>query len=474
MLGSSKPDQEERMSSNFDPAGSPFLNGIFAPTQSELDETPVAVISGAVPADLDGTYYRNGPNSRFAPLGSYTFPLDGDGMLHAVHFRAGRATYRNRYVRTPSMAAEERAGRALWGGVATPIMPSAEQVGPELATCYKDLPDINVVRHAGRLLALAESARPFEMTDVLDTVGPCYFGGKLPKGITAHPKIDPITGELVVFRYDLMAPFLTWAIIGANGNVTRCEEPIEIDSSYMIHDFVITSRFIVLFVCPARLDKNAAQVLSWQPERGTRIAIITRDGSSPPRWIATEAFWVWHFANGFEEVDERGATTIVVDYPHWTSLSLGSAQPDNRGGITRARLDPVAGTARFETVDDQLSEFPRIDDRRMGQPNRYFHALSKEAGLGRGMWNILRRFDRTTGGVAMRSFGATSVGEAVFAPSAKDGSEDEGYLLTYGFDGDVSRLFLLHASDISGEPAAVLRLPQRVPTGLHGCWVPRR
>jgi carotenoid cleavage dioxygenase-like enzyme len=73
------------MSSNFDPAGSPFLNGIFAPTQSELDETPVAVISGAVPADLDGTYYRNGPNSRFAPLGSYTYPLDGDGMLHAVH-----------------------------------------------------------------------------------------------------------------------------------------------------------------------------------------------------------------------------------------------------------------------------------------------------------------------------------------------------------------------------------------------------
>ena len=184
------------MASNFDPAGSPFLNGIFAPTQSELDDQPLAVIAGAVPADLYGTYYRNGPNARFAPLGSYTYPLDGDGMLHAVHFRDGRATYSNRYVRTPSMAAEERAGRALWGGIMTPMMPSAEEVGPELAATYKDLPDVNVVSHAGRLLALAESARPFEMTDMLDTVGPCYFDGKLPKGITAHPKIDPVTGEL--------------------------------------------------------------------------------------------------------------------------------------------------------------------------------------------------------------------------------------------------------------------------------------
>lgn len=108
----------------------------------------------------------------------------------------------------------------------------------------------------------------------------------------------------------------------------------------------------------------------------------------------------------------------------------------------------------------------------MGQPNRYFHALSKDQGLGKGLWNILRRFDRQTGAVVTRSFGATSVGEAVFVPSGQDGDENHGYLLTYGFDGDVTKLFVLHASDIAGEPAAVLRLPQRVPAGLHGCWVP--
>lgn len=459
------------MPHNFDPHSSPFLAGVFAPTQSELDETPLEIVSGAIPADLLGTYYRNGPNARFAPIGSYTYPLDGDGMVHAVRFRSGRASYWNRYVRTASMAAEERAGRALWGGVMTPIMPSAELVAPELAGQYKDLPDVNVMHHAGRLLALAESARPFELTEALDTIGPCYFDGKLPKGITAHPKLDHATGELIVFRYDMVAPFLTWAIIGRDGRVTHAEEPIATDGPFMIHDFVITRNYLVLFVCPARFDFNNPQILSWEPQHGTRIAVIARDGSAPVRWIQTEAFWVWHFANAFEETDAAGNVSVLVDYPQWNRLPLGGAE-DKQAGITRARLNPQAGTARFETIDDRATEFPRIDDRLVGQRNRFFHALSKDSSSeGRGMWNVLRRFDRQSGNFAERSFGQIHVNEAIFAPAADSQDESDGYLMTYAFDGEVTRLFVLRASDIAAEPVAVLRLPQRVPSGLHGCWV---
>jgi hypothetical protein len=111
----------------YDPTDDPYLTGAFAPTQSELDATPVEVVAGTLPEDLRGTYYRNGPNARFPPLGSYTYPLDGDGMIHALRFDGGRVTYANRYVRTPSMAAEERAGRALWGGVMTPFAPKPEE-----------------------------------------------------------------------------------------------------------------------------------------------------------------------------------------------------------------------------------------------------------------------------------------------------------------------------------------------------------
>ena len=88
------------------------------------------------------------------------------------------------------------------------------------------------------------------------------------------------------------------------------------------------------------------------------------------------------------------------------------------------------------------------------------------------MWNLLRRFDMRTGAVTTRSNGTTMIGEAVFAPAANSGDENDGYLLSYAFDGDVTNLLILHAADISGEPAAVLGVPQRVPFGLHGCWVP--
>lgn len=456
--------------SRFDPATYPFLNGIFAPVHRELDETPVEVVAGALPRELAGTYLRNGPNCRFTPIGSYTYPLDGDGMVHAVRIEDGRATYRNRFVRTPAMAAEERAGRALWGGFMTPILPSAEEVGPELAGQWKDLPDINVIRHAGRLLALAEGARPFLLRDDLTTVGPWYFDGALPKGLTAHPKFDHTSGELIAFRYGVEAPLLTWSVIGADGRVVRAEQAIEIDATYMIHDCVITRRFLVLFVCPARIDLSGAPGLRWEPERGTRIAIIARDGSAAPRWMATEAFWVWHFANAFEQTDERGQTAIVADFSRWSHLPMGDDRAPATGAVTRAHLDLEAGTAHFETLDDRLTEFPRIDDRLTGQPHRYFYVAAKDGSPGEGKWNALCRYDTRTGSVMTRACGATMIGEPVFAPSSQSADEDDGYVLTYAFEADQTRLLVLHASDIAGEPAAVLRLPQRVPCGLHGCW----
>lgn len=110
----------------------------------------------------------------------------------------------------------------------------------------------------------------------------------------------------------------------------------------------------------------------------------------------------------------------------------------------------------------------------MGLPHRYFHAASKDNDTyGRGMWNVLHRHDTKTGAVATRSNGATMIGEAVFAPSSDRSGEDDGYLLTYAFDAAVTNLLVLHAVDIAGEPAAVLRLPQRVPFGLHGCRAPK-
>lgn len=465
------------MSHNVDVASVPQLNGIFAPVQDELTDVACEVVRGALPDDLTGTYLRNGPNPRFPPIGSYTYPLDGDGMVHAFTCGGGRARYRNRYVRTPSMAAEEKAGHALWGGVMTPIVPSADVVGPELAAKpFRDMPDIHIVRHGGRLLALSEGDQPFALNDDLRTAGPWSFSGSLLQGMCAHPKIDPVSGDMVVFRYGFDAPLLSWAVIDARGAVTRGPEPIEIDASYMIHDCAITEHYLVLFVCPLRFDFTGNDVLRWEPERGTRIAVVSRNvAGGEVQWFHTDAFWVWHFANAYEIRDTDGGR-IVIDYPHWSQPGFGQAAHAT-GGVRRMVLNIAKGSVSIEQRDDSLCEFPRIDDRRLGRPYRYFHAAAKDPTSpgGLGVWNALRRYDLQTGTVTERHMGKQAVGEAIFAPraGADTGDENAGYLLTYVYDTERldTHLLILNAADIAGEPVATLRMPRRVPFGLHGSWI---
>ncbi|MFJ2060952.1 carotenoid oxygenase family protein [Streptomyces sp. NPDC087908] len=469
-------------SPRFDPARVPHLLGSFAPVTEEVNAADLEV-TGEIPAALDGLYLRNGPNPRFTPIGSYLYPIDGDGMLHGVWLSEGRARYRNRFVRTPALEAEERAGHALWGGLESMIVPDAEQVGPELAGTFRDLPDINVVRHGGRLLALAESGCPFRIDAGLDTLGSEDFDGALPAGITAHPKIDPVTGEMVVFCYALEPPYLTWSVIDRDGIVTRGPTPVEgVDEPMMIHDMALTARYAVLVLAPAFFDLDAAMAggsfLAWRPERGTRVVLIPRDGG-PPRGATDEAFWLWHTVNAYDE-GPGADDPVVLDFVEWSRLTVGSApvaaKDPVRGGLTRARIDPAAGSMTRTLLDDARVEFPRIDDRLIGRRHRHT-ALATSTGrtdLLSGEYDAVRFQDLRTGAARVWDAGDLSVGEPVFAPEPGTDSEERGYWLTFATDRtDGSSWFLvMPADDPASGPVARARIPVRVPLGLHGCWLP--
>lgn len=462
-----------------DPSSVPQLQGMFAPVLDEVDAGPLEVVAGAVPDDLIGAYLRNGPNPRFTPRGSYTYPLDGDGMVHGLWFDGESVRYRNRFVRTPALAVEEAAGQALWPGVMTGAQPSAAEVGPELAGTDRDLVDIHVVRHAGRILALSEGERCFEIRPDLTTVGPYDFGGELPR-VCAHPRIDPATGEMVVFRYGILSePWLTWAVVGADGTVSTPETTIDIDGSYMIHDCTITPRHLVLFVCPLRFDIEAAfrgePLLSWRPQLGTRVAVVDRSDGRV-QWFDTDTFWVWHFVNASEAVAADGSAEIAVDMPIWSHPGMGLVKEPSAARIVRCHLGLDSGQLTMEELSDEMTEFPRIDDRRTGLPHRWFHVVGKDPDdptAHPGEWNRLLRFDTQTGAVQDRRGGRTRFGEAVFAPRTGSTGEDDGYVLTYGYDSDSleTTLLVLDATDITAEPVCVVRMPQRVPCGLHGSWL---
>jgi carotenoid cleavage dioxygenase-like enzyme len=460
-----------------DPTSHPDLAGVLAPVDDEIDGVDLPVI-GTIPRELRGVYLRNGPNPKFPPLGSYTYPYDGDGMIHGVWLAGGKARYRNRYVLSRRLKAEIGAGHALWGGLMTPITPPASPLLPDPdADDYALQPAINIVRHAHRLLALSECGAPYEITEGLATTGRCDFAGGLPLGMCAHPKIDPVSGEMILFRYGLEEPYLYWAAIGPDGMVTRPPEVIaEIDRGYLIHDFLITEDFLVLVISPATFDLSSAAQdagpLTWEPDRGTRIAIIPRKGQRQGiRWVETDAFWCWHYANGWQEGSE-----IVTVFPWWNQLNFGvPGLPPMKGHFARARIDPAAGSVRLEVLDDRPTEFPRIDDRRQGRPIRYTvvsHRVS--SALRAGAYDELLRFDLARGTLAAHRFPGQAIGEAVFAPKPGRSEEEAGYILTFATDLATmeSRFVILDAEDFSGEPVAVVKLPRRVPLGLHGNWCP--
>jgi carotenoid cleavage dioxygenase-like enzyme len=458
-----------------DPSTNPYLHGRFAPTHQEITVEGLEV-EGTVPDGLVGAYLRNGPNPKFTPLGSYTFPMEGDAMVHGTWFEGdGTIRYRNRWVRTQGMAAEEGAGKAIFGGLLTPAFVDQALLGPDPdpGWPFRLDPFINVVRHGGRHLALTEGNPGYEISSDLDTLGRFDYGGAL-KGMCAHPRIDPVTGEMIMFAYDVEAPYLVWMAIGPDGTVTRGPTPVEgVDDGYMVHDCVITARYLVLVLAPVVFDLDAmmtgGDVLAWKPDLGTRVACIPRDGG-PVQWVHTDPFFVWHYGNAYDRGDD-----VVMDFSWWSSFSL-TVDPDKRGAFVQATLRPAAGTMDLTHVEDVPCEFGRIDDRRVGQPHRYVTVSRKSGrydGLENGEFDQLCRYDMVTGESVAHDSDLV-FGEVVFAPRAGGTEELDGFYLTFATDhaAEHSWLVIWDASSFPSDPVARVRMPQRVPNGLHGNWMP--
>jgi carotenoid cleavage dioxygenase len=453
----------------------PFLRGNYAPWPVE-GEIHDAVVEGELPAGLAGTLWRNGPNPQFAPRGRYHW-FDGDGMVHAFRFRDGRVSYRNRWVRTARFQLERAAGESLFGGLAD--MGASD---PRLlqSPTSPNAANTNIVWHAGRLLALWEGG-PAHALDprTLETEGPYDFAGKLAGAMTAHPKLDPETGEMLFFGYGFLPPFLRYHVADASGRLVRSEE-IEVPVPTMMHDFIVTRRHVIFLVCPAtiRLEnvEKGGSPLGWEPELGTRIGVMPRDGKSADvKWFETDPCYVFHPLNAYED-GER----IVADVCRYARLPLFDAgdpvqgQEDLSARLTRWTLDLAGGAVKEERLDDLATEFPRLDERRAGLSYRHGYAggLLPTDGEPAG-FNAIVHYDLATGRRREHRLPAgDATGEPVFVPRGADAPEGEGYLLAVVYRGEEKRsdVLVLDAQNVDRAPLATVKLPHRVPFGFHGNW----
>ncbi|HVY88155.1 MAG TPA: carotenoid oxygenase family protein, partial [Hyphomonadaceae bacterium] len=272
----------------------PHLSGVMAPVRTEDDFE--LKVEGKIPASLRGAYYRNGPNPQFDPVGVY-HAFVGDGMIHGFFLDGQKAHYRNRWVRTPRWEAERKAGRPLFGAFGGPSDPSVANIHPGGA-------NTNVVFHAGKLMALQEASEPFALDPIgLEKGGFLSTGGKF----TAHPKVDPETGELVWFAYSAgptpLNAFIDYGVTDKTGKVTR-RDRFEAPYMSMIHDFMVTRNYVIFPVLPLSGDIQRAMkggpALAWDPGKGAYLGVMKRNASVDTiRWFEMDPNYMFHPMNAW-------------------------------------------------------------------------------------------------------------------------------------------------------------------------------
>lgn len=457
----------------------PFLQGNFSPVHDERADLSLEVI-GQLPREIDGLFLRNGPNPRFTPIGTYHW-FDGDGMMHAVRIKDGKASYKNRWVRTREFLIEEKEGKALWKGLEEP---------PDFNNPHgmmKNRSNTSAVFHAGKLLSIWEGGPPYELDpQTLETKGRFNYEGALKGAFTAHPKVDPITGEMFFFGYSPMPPYLRYYVVSPEGELEQ-SETIDVKLPVMMHDFAITEHYAIFMDLPAvmrpeRLMKGKS-FISWEPDKGARFGVMPRYGkASEVRWFEVPPFYMYHTANAYEEGGEivitggrmPGTFMIAQDAAIDESEQIESAEA---GTMHRFRINLENGKTTVEKLDDAPIGFESVNEARLGRKARYNYATV----MGNSKPNegpqfiALRKYDLQTGTFATHTFeDGVLGGEGVFVPKHGATQEDEGFVLvlTHDTKTEQSELRVLDAQKYTQAPVARIVMKRRIPHGFHARFVP--
>ena len=466
-----------------EPNDHPYRNGAWTPIFEELDIDDLEII-GTIPADIDGLYVRNTENPVHDSLGRY-HPFDGDGMIHTIRLQNGRASYRNRFVRTEGFEAEQNEGGPLWVGIMGKPSDS-KRLGWGAHGSVKDSSSTDVVVHAGAILStFYQCGEGYRLDpETLETLGTADW---VPEdGISAHPKVDETTGELLFFNYSTRAPYLHYGVVGPD-NALKHFVPIELPGARLPHDMAFTENFAIFNDCPLywkpELIERNLYIPAYHPDEPTRFGIIPRMGQPEDiKWFNAKPTYVLHWSNAYEDGDEiildgyfqnDPVPPPLTDFPAGyesmgASIDLHSFKPE----LHRWRFNLKTGETSEETLfNDYPVEFGMINQQIAGQPYRYVYSVTGEPGWF--LFNGLTKHDLETGEAEHYAFGEQRFGsEAPFIPRANTRSEDDGYLISFITDMalDRSECIIFDAQNIAAGPVCTIILPHRISSGTHATW----
>jgi len=473
------------VASTLQPGNHPYLNGAWTPLHEEVTAIDLDVIEGAIPNDIDGVYLRNTENQVHQPLGRY-HPFDGDGMIHQIDFRGGKASYRNRFVRTHCFEEEAAAGQSLWGGL-------ADRAGTSLRSGYgahgslKDSSSTDIIVHAGKAISTFYQCGAGWQLDpeTLAQLGPAPW---VPEdGISAHPKVDEATGELMFFNYSKRAPHMHYGVVDRAGKLAHYV-PFPLPGPRLPHDMCFSEHWSILNDLPVfwdaellKRDVHAARLHEGVP---ARFGLIPRHGSPEEiRWFEAAPTYVLHFLNAYEEGDEvvmdgyfqeEPTPPPLPDPDGYGQLRAYVDEHSFRSKLHRWRFNLADDSTREERLDDRILEFGMINQRVAGRRHRYVYSTTSKPGWF--LFNGFVKHDLETG----RSWevmleDGRYASEAPFAPRSGAVDEDDGYLVSFVIDENrgTSECILIDCKRFADGPVCRIALPHKICSGTHAHWAER-
>jgi all-trans-8'-apo-beta-carotenal 15,15'-oxygenase len=450
-------------------------------------------IQGEIPAGIEGTLFLScvGRNK----IGDQQFGhwFDGDGMINAVTIRDGKVHYKNRYVRTPKYVNETAAQKILYRGVGTQIP------GGMLKNMFRtpgNAANTNVILHGGKLLALWEGGKPWELDPAtLETVGEYRFEGGLSASqpFSAHPRSNPHTGDLYNFGvFGVPKPKLHFYRIDPAGKLVSNHSHYVGDYS-MCHDFAITGKHAVFVLCPAFMRtpfkflfgiNSIFESIEFDKSEKTKVVVVDLETSDIVREYEFDSFFGFHLGNAREQDGKITIDVLCVD-----DMDVMGGLSDvfmergddydflaNGAVLTRFTLDINTGDTSREPIAGAIpGEFPVWNPTRTGMENRYtWLGTIIENGTPYG-FNAYQKIDHQTGELLVHDFGeGRFTSEANFIPAGENGAEDDGYLIAivYNHARGKSEIVIVDAKNMEQE-LAVIPLEHHVPFGFHGNFYPQ-
>lgn len=454
----------------------------FLQPAKEFSLTTLPLISGTIPTELRGSLYRNGP-ARFSrgeeKIGHW---FDGDGAILGVHFTQEKVQAIYRYVKTEGYLKEEKAAKFLY----------ANYGRKALFKPVKNAANTSVLALENKLLALWEGGHPYALNlDNLETKGEDNLDFlKSNQPWSAHPKIDPDTGNIYNFGVTVSNHgILNIYQCNCQGKLIK-QTATKLIGFPLIHDFVMAGDYLIFFVSPVRINllsvisglKSYSDSMSWKPELGTQILVFNKHDLSLISRGETEPWFQWHYTNGYVEKDGSILMELVRFEDFATNQNLkevgtGKTETPAKGRLYQIRIKPEnAQVLEINKILDNPCEFPIVSPHLVGKKWRYtFLSLHREnADISQEILGEIGVYDHKTNTFSRVNWVENLYpSEPIFVP--KPNEIEEGWVITVVYDGhnDNSQIWIFDRNNLSEEPLCRLQLPSVIPPSFHGTWQSR-